>query len=136
MWSRLRRRLGRRAQAPLDLAAVERLGELVSRIATLIPEAAASAPAPAPAEPAPAEPGPAEPTPADAAATLAFVPSPAGYRLAELPAGAPGRGGRVELPDGVYRVLRLGPSPLPGDRRRCAFLEREEPPGAERTPDR
>ena len=35
-----------------------------------------------------------------------------------------------------FRVLRLGPSPLPGDRRRCAFLEREEPSRAERTFDR
>ncbi len=117
MWSRLGRRLGRRAHAPLDLAAVDRLDELVGRIVTLIPEAAAA--------------------PRAAAATLLFVPSAAGYRLAEWPDGAPpARGGRVELPDGVFRVLRHGPSPLPGDRRRCAFLEREEAPAPARTPDR
>jgi hypothetical protein len=126
MWSRLRRRLRGRAQAPLDLAAVDRLGDLVSRIVTLIPEAAAAQ------EPEPAP----EPPPERAAATLLFVPSPAGYGLTEAPEGAPGCGGRVELAEGAFRVLRLGPSPLPGDSRRCAFLEREEPSPAARTPDR
>ncbi len=123
MWSRTRRRSRGRAPAPLDLAAVDRLGDLVARIVALIPEAAAS-PAPEPS------------VPGRPAATLLFVPSPAGYRLVELAAGAPGGGGRVRLPDGAFRVLRVGPSPLPGDGRRCAFLERQEPHPAARTPDR
>jgi hypothetical protein len=32
-------------------------------------------------------------------------------------------------------VLKLGPSPLPGDRRLCAYVTGEEPPAAERTSD-
>jgi len=67
---------------------------------------------------------------------VAFLPSPAGYRLAEREGVPPGRGEVVD-DDGVpFRVLRLGPSPLPGDRRPCAFLEREERPEAARTFDR
>lgn len=128
MWSRLTRRLRRRtpAQPDEELAALERLGELVARIVALLPDAAAPAPV---AAPQPPETGPA---PA-AAATLLFVPSPSGYRLAESAGVA--RGERVELAEGAFRVVRLGPSPFPGDPRRCAFLEREEPPAPARTSD-
>jgi hypothetical protein len=64
---------------------------------------------------------------------VAFLGLPEGYRLVERDGAAPARGDRVEVEGTAFRVLRLGPSPLPGDRRRCAFLEREEPPPAERT---
>lgn len=61
-----------------------------------------------------------------------FVPGPAGYRLFERDGPPPAGVDVVELDEARYRVLRLGPSPLPGDRRRCAFLE-QEPPGENRT---
>lgn len=56
-------------------------------------------------------------------AELAFVSGPS-YRLVERPAGALVPGGTVEVDDAEYVVARIGPSPLPGDRRRCAFLVR------------
>ena len=107
-----------RSRAGLDLTALDRLSETVERIVVLLPDGAAEESA---------EPG--------SAAVLLFVPTAAGYRLVD--GGPPGAaaGGRVELPEGTFRVLRLGPSPLPGDGRRCAFLEREEPPHAGRTSD-
>ena len=134
MWFR------RRRQAQLDLSALDRLTELVGRIVALLPEQPAAqepealraaVPDPAPARtPAPA-PAVVQPEPA----TLLFVATPAGYRLVEPGGVAPARGDRVQLAEGSFRVLRLGPSPLPGDRRRCAFLEREEPPAEARTSD-
>ena len=65
---------------------------------------------------------------------VAFVASPDGYRLLERDGSPPNCGAPLELDDGVFVVLRLGPSPLPGDRRRCAFLE-QEPPSPDRTFD-
>jgi hypothetical protein len=131
MWFRRRRK-----RARLDLSALDRLSELVERIVTLLPtdgetDLAAAPPAEAVEErPAPV----AVPEPALAAAVL-FVPSPAGYRVLETDAAPPPAGARVELPDGAYRVLRLGASPFPGDTRPCAFLEREEPRAPDRTSD-
>jgi len=66
------------------------------------------------------------------AVALALVPG-VGYGLAELAAAVAHPGDSVEI-DGVeYVVLRIGPSPLPGDRRRCAYLvegpRRGEPSG-------
>ncbi len=46
-----------------------------------------------------------------------------GYRLTARTGAPPEPGERVELEGRTYRVTRLGPSPLPGDDRRCAFLE-------------
>ena len=112
MWFR-RERPG----AGLDLTALDRLSETVERIVVLLPDAAEEPP----------EPGGAD--------VLLFVPTAAGYRLAEGGRAGARAGTRVELPEGAFRVLRLGPSPLPGDVRRCAFLEREEPPRAARTSD-
>ena len=48
----------------------------------------------------------------------------AGYRLLEVDGPAPSPGDVVELDGGSYRCLRVTTSPLPGDRRRCALLER------------
>ena len=138
MWFR------RRRQAQLDLSALDRLAELVGRIVALLPEQGAEQEPAAPraARPAPA-PVPA-PVPAPALAPAVVRPEPAalllvttssGYRLVDPGGLAPARGDRVQLAEGSFRVLRLGPSPLPGDRRRCAFLEREEPPAEPRTPD-
>ena len=53
---------------------------------------------------------------------IVFVPG-ATYRLVEHVASA-ARGDRVELEGEEYVVCRLGPSPLPGDSRRCAYLTR------------
>jgi hypothetical protein len=55
-----------------------------------------------------------------------FVPSASGYTLVEREGVAPAVGAFVELtePRGSFVVRRLGPSPLPGPKRRCAYLER------------
>jgi hypothetical protein len=69
---------------------------------------------------APEPPRPAAP-PEEGAVSLALVPG-ARYRLAETEATVSRAGDSLEI-DGVeYVVLRIGPSPLPGDRRRCAYL--------------
>ncbi len=54
---------------------------------------------------------------------LAFVPG-AGYRMRELEDLPLSAGETVSLDDGDYVVVRTGPSPLPGDSRRCAYLVR------------
>ncbi len=67
---------------------------------------------------------------------LLLVSWPDGYRLLEREGAPPARRDRLDV-DGVeFSVLRLGPSPLPGDWRRCAYLEREEPSTVDRTFDR
>jgi hypothetical protein len=103
------------------LPPLERLSELVERVVVLLDEV----PAPAPvAEERPQE---------EPAGHVLFVSSPTGYRLLERHGPAPERGEVLELEESRCRVLRLGPSPLPGDRRRCAFLE-QDPPEQNRTP--
>jgi hypothetical protein len=54
---------------------------------------------------------------------LAFVSGPS-YRLVELSVGDLAPGATVEIDAEEYVVERIGPSPLPGDRRRCAFVVR------------
>lgn len=147
----------RRPQALLDLSALDRLGELVGRIVALLPEqpvaqepqppptvvsAPASVPVPRPVprnQVEPAEPPPPEQAqPAESAespAVLLLLATASGYRLLEGGEVEATPGSRVELADGRFRVLRIGPSPFPGDRRRCAYLEREEPSAEARTPD-
>ncbi len=56
-------------------------------------------------------------------AQLAFVPGPE-YRLVEIGGSGLGRGATFELEGEEYVVARTGPSPLPSDRRRCAYLMR------------
>jgi len=52
-----------------------------------------------------------------------FVSSAAGYALLFWPGPAPELGAELELPDlGGFLVSKLGPAPLPGDGRRCAYL--------------
>lgn len=64
------------------------------------------------------------PEPKGEAAHVLFVPSASGYTLVERDGVAPEAGDVVEV-DGVgFVVRRHGPSPLPGPRRRCAYLER------------
>lgn len=130
MWFRRRRK----QQPPVLLPPVDRLAELVDRVVTLLDEV----PAPPPPEPAAAK------TPDETVAHehVAFAPGSAGYRLLVREGPVPAVGERLESDEVRYRVLRLGPSPLPGDRRRCAFLEQEQhhenrsPTGAGGEPDR
>ena len=53
---------------------------------------------------------------------LLFVWQPTGYELLERDGEPPAPGSEVEIGDRTERVTKIGPSPLPGDRRRCAFL--------------
>lgn len=54
---------------------------------------------------------------------LVFVSGPS-YRLVERSVGDLVPGATIEIDAEAYVVERVGPSPLPGDRRRCAFLVR------------
>jgi hypothetical protein len=60
---------------------------------------------------------------AEESAQLAFVPGPE-YRLVEIGGSGIARGETFELEGEEYDVTRTGPSPLPNDRRRCAYLMR------------
>ena len=53
---------------------------------------------------------------------LVFVWSPAGYRLHERSGELPEVGAEVEDGERRFRVTKIAPSPLPGDRRSCAYL--------------
>jgi len=53
---------------------------------------------------------------------LLFVWKPSGYELREEPGEAPAVGAEVELDGTALRVLKVAPSPLPGDKRACAYL--------------
>jgi len=74
----------------------------------------------------------AEETTAGPSALLLFVPGPA-YRLVEIEHEPVSTGRILELDGEEYVVSRTGPSPLPGDSRRCAYLVRGarggSPPG-------
>ena len=56
-------------------------------------------------------------------AYLLFVWKPTGYELRERTGELPELGAQVEEEDGRYRVTKVAPSPLPGDGRRCAYLQ-------------
>ncbi|MGH3072951.1 MAG: hypothetical protein ACRDNB_11895 [Gaiellaceae bacterium] len=130
MWSRRRTP----AEPPVILPSLDRLAGLIERVVELV-DAVGGTTVPSP-EPVP-EPA-REPEPAAAAGGeewLAFVPSPHGYRLLERRGSRPAPRDVVELEEARYRVLRLAASPLPGDGRRCAYLEREEPPVEDRSFD-
>lgn len=51
-----------------------------------------------------------------------LVATAGGYAFAEVDAPPPAPGVRVEHEGAEYTVWRVGPSPLPDDPRRCAFL--------------
>lgn len=55
---------------------------------------------------------------------LLFVSKPSGYELREEDGDAPQLGSSVEQDGETLRVTKLAPSPLPGDRRQCAYLVR------------
>lgn len=54
---------------------------------------------------------------------LLFVWSPAGWTLQPRDGDPPALGEIVEAGEAKLRISKLGPSPLPGDRRRCAYTE-------------
>ena len=53
---------------------------------------------------------------------LVFVWSTNGYTLEERPGDPPKAGMTVEDGERRYVVTKIAPSPLPGDRRPCAYL--------------
>jgi hypothetical protein len=55
---------------------------------------------------------------------LLFVWKPSGYELVEEPGDAPSVGSEVERDGELLHVTKVAPSPLPGDKRRCAYLTR------------
>jgi hypothetical protein len=58
-----------------------------------------------------------------AALYLAFVWTPGGYVLHDRLGDVPDVGTRLSLDGHEYAVAKLARSPLPGDDRRCAYLE-------------
>jgi hypothetical protein len=56
-------------------------------------------------------------------AYLLFVSKPTGYELRERDGELPQLGAVVDEEEGRMIVTRVGPSPLPGDDRRCAYLQ-------------
>lgn len=126
MWFWRRRR---RLPPSLLLPSLDRLAELIEGVVARLDQVALAS------EPTLSAPEPEVAPPPVQAGHVLFVAGPEGYRLFQRDGPPPDRGAALALDDSVFLVLRLGPSPLPGDRRRCAFLEREEPSGEARTPD-
>jgi hypothetical protein len=54
---------------------------------------------------------------------LLFVWSTSGYELHERDGEVPAAGSEVQAGERRFRVLKVAPSPLPGDRRACAYLQ-------------
>lgn len=54
---------------------------------------------------------------------LLFVWSTTGYELVERAGEPPAPGSELDAGDRHYRVTKVAPSPLPGDRRPCAYLQ-------------
>jgi hypothetical protein len=59
---------------------------------------------------------------ADENGYLLFVSKPSGYELREADGEVPAVGAEVEQDDVKMRVVKVAPSPLPGDSRPCAYL--------------
>ena len=55
---------------------------------------------------------------------LLFVWKTSGYELREQDGDAPAVGSEVETDGQTLLVTQVGPSPLPGDTRQCAYLGR------------
>jgi len=54
---------------------------------------------------------------------LLFVWKSSGYELRERDGDAPAQDSEIEEDDVRMRVIKVAPSPLPGDERRCAYLQ-------------
>ena len=61
-------------------------------------------------------------TPLPASSHLLFVPTPARYLLVERDGSPPSEGSTLELDEGSFAVVKLGPAPFVNDPRDCAFL--------------
>lgn len=67
---------------------------------------------------------PAPPQPAEPVAHVLFLAAAGGYELVERDGPVPDTGTSLVLGDGRRaEVVKVGPSPLPGDVRRCAFAQ-------------
>jgi hypothetical protein len=55
---------------------------------------------------------------------LIFVWKTSGYELQERDGDVPPVGSEVDEDGEKLRVTKIAPSPLPGDRRQCAYLAR------------
>lgn len=55
---------------------------------------------------------------------LIFVWKTSGYELQERDGDVPSVGAEVDQDGETMRVTKIAPSPLPGDRRQCAYLAR------------
>ena len=53
---------------------------------------------------------------------LLFVWKPSGYELRDGEGDVPAVGAEVEQDGTTLRVTKVAPSPLPGDKRACAYL--------------
>jgi hypothetical protein len=53
---------------------------------------------------------------------LLFVWKPSGYELVQQDGEPPAVGAQVEVDGNMLAVTKLAPSPLPRDRRVCAYL--------------
>ncbi len=53
---------------------------------------------------------------------LLFVWKPSGYELREQDGDVPAVGAEVEQDGKMLYVTKIAPSPLPGDKRQCAYL--------------
>jgi hypothetical protein len=54
---------------------------------------------------------------------LLFIWKPTGYELRERDGELPAVGSVLDEEGGRMLVTRVGPSPLPADERRCAYLQ-------------
>ena len=54
---------------------------------------------------------------------LVFLSKPTGYELREREGEPPAPGSTVEENGARLTVLKIAPSPLPGDSRLCAYLQ-------------
>ncbi|HKP17529.1 MAG TPA: hypothetical protein VJT84_03555 [Gaiellaceae bacterium] len=54
---------------------------------------------------------------------LVFVWKPTGYELREREGEPPGVGERIEEDSTSMTVTKVAPSPLPGDPRRCVYVQ-------------
>lgn len=54
---------------------------------------------------------------------LLFVWSPGGWTLQQRDGDVPPVGSTVEADEKLLRISKIGPSPLPGDRRPCAYTQ-------------
>jgi hypothetical protein len=59
---------------------------------------------------------------------LLFFPGEEGYELLDAGGPCPAVGDEFGQDGFVFRVLKVGISPFPGDRRRCAYLELDDAP--------